>query len=203
MRVAGGAFTDGMPLGRKRVSLDVMCSMKTTVYIVALIAACVGCNRTLDSTPTMPASETHAAETQAALPAMDTALDTPDAKWRERFFKDSTAFSNIPEISGKSTEGILIRVTAKNVGTTTLEYSSQGVEHVQLFQETKVAGRWTKASWDWCGTGKAVFEIAPNASVDLVVSFWNVKKQERMLAKFSEKDTGRSGLVVLAVESER
>jgi hypothetical protein len=91
-------------------------------------------------------------------------------------------------------------VKVKNVGTTTLQYYAAGSEHVQLFQEVDAAGRWTKAAWDWCGTGKEVFEIAPNNSAELVVSFSDDQKRERMLAHFSEKDTKRSGLVVLATE---
>ncbi|MEZ6147449.1 MAG: hypothetical protein R3B91_18910 [Planctomycetaceae bacterium] len=129
--------------------------------------------------------------------------DAPDPKWREMFFEDAEQLSNVPEIAVISTDGKHVRVTAKNVGTTTLQYYSAGAEHVQLFQEIKDAGRWAQSNWDWCGTGKEMFEIAPNESVQLVVDFWDDEERERMLANFSEKDTNRSGLVVLAREPEK
>jgi len=74
------------------------------------------------------------------------------------FFEDAKALSNVPEISVKSSDGKSIRVIAKNVGTTTLQY---------------------------------------------VVDFWDADEQERMLANFSEKDTNRSGLVILATEPDK
>jgi len=119
------------------------------------------------------------------------------------FFEDAKALSNVPEISVKSSDGKSIRVIAKNVGTTTLQYYSAGAENIQLFQEIKTAGRWTQSSWDWCGTGKEHFKIAPNESAELVVDFWDADEQERMLANFSEKDTNRSGLVILATEPDK
>ncbi len=130
-------------------------------------------------------------------------MDAPDPKWRDMFFKDAELLSNVPEITVTSTDGKLVRVIAKNVGTTTLQYYSAGAEHIQLLQEIQVAGRWTQSSWDWCGTGKELFEIAPTESVELVVDFWDDEKRERMLANFSEKDSCRSGLVILATEPDK
>ncbi len=185
-----------------------MCSMKIAIYILSFSAACVGCSRSpdstrVDSTPVHTTLAPSTATTQATLPAMNATLDTPDPRWREIFLENVIALSNVPEISVKSTDGKLIRVTAKNVGTTTLQYCSQGAENVQLFQEIKDAGRWTKSNWDWCGTGKELFEIAPNESAELMVDFWDNGKPERMLTNFSEKDTNRSGLVVLAIEPDK
>lgn len=136
---------------------------------------------------------------------MNATLGIPDLKWRELQFSDAEVeeLVNVPQISVKSTDGEVNRVTVKNVGTTTLRYFSEGAEHVQLFQEIKTDGQWTKSNWDRCGTGKEWFEIAPNTSAELVVHFWDDKNQERMLAKFSEKDTNPSGLVVLASESDK
>ena len=173
-----------------------MCSMKFAKYIIALSVAAIGCSRSSESTRT-PSTP----ETQVALPAE--AVDGPDPEWREMFFEDSERLANVPEITIVSTDGNVVRVTAKNAGTTTLQYYSAGAEHVQLFQEIKEIDKWTQSNWDWCGTGKEVFDIAPNESVELEIDFWDEDKQERMLANFSEKDTNRSGLVVLAIEPEK
>jgi len=124
----------------------------------------------------------------------------PDPTWREMLFEAADALRNIPEITWTSTDGSVIRVTAKNVGNTTLQYSAAGPQHVQLFQEIHVSGKWTQSNWDWCGTGKELFEIPPNNAAELEVSFWDDQTRERMLANFSEKGTNRSGLVVLATE---
>jgi hypothetical protein len=148
-----------------------------------------------------PASQT--VTPQAGSRTANALLDTPDPSWREMLFEDEVALANVPEISVDSTDGRLVRVTAKNVGTTTLQYYSAGPDHIQLFQEIKEAGRWTQSDWDWCGTGKELFEIAPNGSAELIVNFWDEKKQERMLARFSEKDTNRAGLVVLTFEPDK
>lgn len=127
-------------------------------------------------------------------------LEAPDSQWREMFFEDADPLVNIPKITLKSRLDNVTRVTVKNVGSTTLQYSAAGAEHVQLFQEINVDGKWTQSNWDWCGTGKKQFEVAPHGTADLLVDFWDGEKRERMLARFSEKDTKRSGLIVLATE---
>ena len=129
--------------------------------------------------------------------------DAPDSKWREMFFDEDAPLTNIPEITVASTDGFATRVTVKNVGRTTLQYNSAGPEHVQLFQEIHVGGKWIQSNWDWCGTGKELFEIAPNNVAELVVDFWDDQRRERMLANFSEKDTDCSGLVVLVTEPDK
>jgi len=126
--------------------------------------------------------------------------EPPDSKWRELFLENATPLTNIPKTSLTSSVGSVARVTVKNVGNTTLQYYAAGSEHVQLFQEIKVRGKWTQSKWDWCGTGKELFEIAPNSSAELVVDFWDHQERERMLANFSEKDTKCSGFVILATE---
>ncbi len=170
--------------------------MRSTIFILFLSTACLGCSRGPDSSPAVPA------EVRSVPSTAIKRLDAPDPNWREMLFEDTEHLTNFPEVAVTSTDGNIVRVTAKNVGTTTLQYYSTGPDHVQMFQETKVAGKWTQSKWDWCGTGKEWFEIAPNESVELVISFWDEEKQERLLANFSEKDSNRSGLVVLASEPE-
>ena len=128
------------------------------------------------------------------------ALDAPDLKWREMLFEEAEPLANVPEITMISTVAHNTRVNVKNVGNTTLRYVAAGSEHVQLFQEIDVMGRWTQSNWDWCGTGKEVFDIAPNSSAELMIDYWDDQKRERMLARFAEKGTKRSGLIVLAAE---
>ena len=137
---------------------------------------------------------------QAAPPAG--AADEPVLKWSEELFEGSEPLSNVPAITVVSNDGNVVRVTAKNIGTTTLQYCSTATGYIQLFQEIKENGEWTPYKWDWCGTGKEDFDFDPNESVELVVKFWEADKLERMLANFSEKDTNRRGLVVLASESD-
>ena len=124
--------------------------------------------------------------------------NAPDPAWRDLLFENSMPLANVPEIEVKSTQGGSIWVTAKNTGSTTLQYYSAGKSHIQLFQETHDGTKWTNGGWDWCGTGKELFEIAPDESVDLKLNFWLNDQPVRMLAVFSEKNTERSGFVVLA-----
>ncbi len=177
--------------------------MRIATWLLVLCAGGVGCNRSSNSSPIADVPAQSPVTTETASPNAGAEEDTPDPKWREMFFEDTKVLSNVPEISVMSNDGKSIRVVAKNVGTTTLQYYSAGAENIQLFQEIKMAGRWTQSNWDWCGTGKQQFEIAPNASAELVVDFCNDEEQERMLANFSEKDTNRSGLVVLATEPDK
>ena len=127
-------------------------------------------------------------------------VNAPDGKWREMFFEDADPLTNVPEITVISTVGLRTCVTVKNVGNTTLQYEAAGSEHIQLFQEIDVDGKWTQSNWDWCGTGKESFDIVPDSSVELVIDYWDDQERERMLANFAEKGTNRSGLVVLATE---
>ena len=171
-------------------------SMKIAICFLALSVACVGCNSSIDPTPAPSTAAPLAAQTE------NTGMDAPDPSWREMTFKDRVVLANVPKISIGSTDGRLIHVSAKNVGKTTLQYYSAGPDHIQIFREIKKAGRWTQSDWDWCGTGKELFEIAPNGSAEFIVNFWDPKKQERILACFSEKDTNRAGLVVLTSDPD-
>ena len=139
--------------------------------------------------------------------------------WNELLFDDATPLSNFPEITltsetkdpkeGDSSSRSAIhdnngfRVVAKNTGLTTLDYYSGGKHKIQLFQEIYDGKKWKSSNWDWCGTGKSSFQIAPNESVELEVEFWDDSKRERVLAVFSEVGTNRAGLVVLATEPEK
>lgn len=124
--------------------------------------------------------------------------NAPDPKWRELLFKNSAPLLNAPEITVDSVQDDWVRVAARNTGSTTLQYRSAGKSLVQLFQETHDGKQWTTGTWDWCGTGKQRFEIAPDETVELELHFWSEDKPVRMLAAFSEKNTDRRGLVVLA-----
>ena len=173
-----------------------------SLFSVSLLA--IGCSCNSESTPTPSTPETRVdvqakPVDQVALPAG--VADQPVLRWSEELFEGSEPLSNVPVITHVSTVGNVVRVTAKNTGTTTLQYFSTGTGYIQLFQEIKENGEWTPYKWDWCGTGKEDFDIDSNESVELVVKFWDADKQERMLANFSEKETNRCGLVVLASES--
>ena len=112
----------------------------------------------------------------------------------------STALQNTPRIVKTKHTGNIVWLTASNEGDTTLVYSGIGPIGIQLFQEQEVSGSWKFGSWDWCGTGTQSYTIEPGQVVQLMVLFWDNDKRERMLGAFAEKGTGRSGLVVLAVE---
>ncbi len=129
--------------------------------------------------------------------------DVPIAKnWKERFSHGAEPLQNQPSITSTSYGDTETRVIVKNIGSTTLQYFSAGPENIQLFQEIFVADGWQMAGWDWCGTGKEMYEIPPSSSVELVVNFWDGDNRERMQASFSEKGTNRSGFIVLAIEPE-
>ena len=122
------------------------------------------------------------------------------ANWQERFSDDAQPLTNQPSITSVVHGESETLLKVKNNGSTTLTYYSAGAQNIQLFQETFEDGEWIMTGWDWCGTGKELFEIPPNSTVDLVVRFWDADKRERMQASFSEKGTKRSGFVVLAIE---
>ena len=126
----------------------------------------------------------------------------PDDEWSE-LFSGRTPLLNSPTIvpiSGGS-EASEFRVTAKNTGSTVIQYSATGSERISLYQETDANGAWSMSNWS-CGTGSFLFEIAPQESVELEVEFRDDQKRERMLAMFTEKGTNREGLVVLLEEPE-
>ncbi len=129
------------------------------------------------------------------------ASEPTELSWREMFFEDQLPLENKPQIVDISNDGDELVVVVANKGTTTLEYFSAGASHIKLFQEHHRDGEWKPKNWDWCGTGKSRYEIAPGEQVDLRLRFWDPKVRERMLASFTEKGTDRAGLVVLAWES--
>jgi hypothetical protein len=124
----------------------------------------------------------------------------PDAEWSKLSNDGEQPLANVPAVSSPKSRGNEICVTVTNNGDTTLTYYSGGSKHVQLFQECEQNGEWQMGNWDWCGTGKEYFELAPGQSADLVVEVWDTGKRERMLAHFIEKGTPRSGMVVLYSE---
>ena len=52
------------------------------------------------------------------------------------------------------------------------------------------------------GHCEGFYEIGPGESVRLEIEFWDDDKAVRMLGKFSEKGTDRSGLVVLSTSDK-
>ncbi len=131
-------------------------------------------------------------------------VDPPDSQWSELFDDNSPPLTNIPQVTVLSIDRSAARVNVKNVGDTTLQYYSRGPEHVQFFEERYTSGKWTQAAWDWCGTGMESFEIAPHNSAQLAVCFSSDEQlRERVLTYFLEKDTDRSGLVVLATKPDK
>jgi hypothetical protein len=128
--------------------------------------------------------------------------DPPCPEWRGEFLAKNAPLENVPVVVKAEIKGEGLTVTVKNEGSTTLEYSSAGRSGIQLFQEFEETGGWIPAGWDWCGTGKETQQLAPGEQVGLAVGFSDPRR-ERMLACFDEKDTGRSGMVVLAAEDIR
>ena len=73
---------------------------------------------------------------------------------------------------------------------------------ISLFQEVRSDSGWQKDAWSADGMCEGFYEIAPGESVRLEIEFWDDAKAVRMLGKFSEKGTDRSGLVVLATSDK-
>ena len=130
-------------------------------------------------------------------------IEPPDEKWSE-LFSGRSPLANHPTIVPipAGSNASVFRVTAKNTGNTVIQYSAYGPERISLYQETDANGKWVMSNWSWCGTGRCLFEIAPQESVELEVECWDDQKRERMLAMFNEKGTNRRGLVVLLEEPE-
>jgi hypothetical protein len=128
----------------------------------------------------------------------------PSPEWRDDGapFLDAIPLENAPVIVATVKHAGAATVTVRNQGTTILTYSSAGRSGIQLFREFEEWGKWAPAGWDWCGTGKEDFELAPGDQVELAVDFWDIRR-ERMLACFTDETTNQSGLIVLAAEGRR
>ena len=171
--------------------------MKHLLAILLLVTT-VGCTfRSSDQSESSPTAPIEVKVGNAA--STRKSPEDPDPKWRELIFDDAESLENIPSIKLVSLDDESVKVAVTNEGETTLQYYSAGIDHVQTFQETFKDGKWTLGNWDWCGTGKEIFEISPGESTELIFQFWG-EHRERMLANFSEKGTDRTGLVVLATE---
>jgi len=125
--------------------------------------------------------------------------EPPSPEWRRR-----NSLENQPVVVGNIRERGELGVTMGNQGTTTLMYSAAatGRRRVACFSEREENGAWRRNGWEWCGTGREVFELAPGKQVDLYFEFDNPGR-ERVLTMFMEKGTELSGLVVLASEGPR
>jgi hypothetical protein len=126
----------------------------------------------------------------------------PARGWRDGdpgIFEKDEPLQNIPVVvSTKDIDGLLT-VTVANRGSTPLAYRGVGRFGIQLFWEFEEHGEWTAKNWDWCGMGKSSYELAPGEEVGLRVAF-DEPRRERLLGCFTEAETDRSGLIVLATE---
>ena len=125
-----------------------------------------------------------------------------DPKWRETLGGNSEPLLNVPAVSLASHEDGLVIVTATNTGHTTLEYRGSSPSLISLYQEVRKCSVWEQDAWSVDGMCEGFYQIAPRESVKLEIEFWDEGKAVRMLGKFSEKGTNRSGLVVLATSDE-
>jgi hypothetical protein len=127
----------------------------------------------------------------------------PDCKsFNEMFFTEQKTLQNVPVVTPPDRLVGKFSVAVTNRGKTILTYSGRGgPAGVSLYYERFTDGKWCAGTWDWCGTGRGMFEIAPGQTVKLDVVLWDNGVRDRALAAFSEKDTDRTALVVLAEET--
>lgn len=125
-----------------------------------------------------------------------------DPRWRETLLDNSKPLSNVPDVSLASHKDGLVFVTATNTGRTTLEYRGSSQSCISLFQEVRSDSGWQQDAWSVDGHCEGFYEIGPGESVRLEIEFWDDDKAVRMLGKFSEKGTDRSGLVVLSTSDK-
>ena len=121
-----------------------------------------------------------------------------DPKWREMLPANSKPLLNIPAVSSASIKDGLIFVTATNNGNTTLEYRGSSPSSISLCEEIHESSAWKQYGWSGDGPCEEFYEISPGKSVTLEVEFFDDETPIRMLARFSEKGTDRTGMVVLA-----
>ncbi len=129
--------------------------------------------------------------------------NAPDPVWRETVLGNSEPLWNIPDVSLPSQGNGPINVTATNVGRTTLTYRGESQSRILLFQEVRGDSGWQQDAWSGEGPCEESYEIAPGESVKLEIEFFDDADGLRMLGKFAEKGTKRSGLVVLATSRSR
>ena len=125
-----------------------------------------------------------------------------DPRWRETLLDNSKPLSNAPDVSLASHKDGQVFVTATNTGRTTLEYRGSSQSCISLFQEVRSDSGWQQDAWSVDGHCEGFYQIGPGESVRLEIEFWDDNKAVRMLGKFSEKGTDRSGLVVLATSDK-
>ena len=128
--------------------------------------------------------------------------NAPDPIWRETVLDNSEPLLNIPEVSLASRKDGLVFVTATNTGSTTLEYRGSSQSLISLYQEVRSGSVWQQDAWSVDGMCDGFYEIAPGESARLEIEIWDDDKRVRMLGRFSEKGSDRSGLVVLATNDE-
>ena len=128
--------------------------------------------------------------------------NAPDPKWRETtLLVNLKPLRNIPDVTLVSRKDDQVFVTVTNTGRTTLEYRGSSESCISLFQEVPSDSGWKKDAWSGDGHCDGFYEIGTGESVELEIEFWDDWKAVRMLGKFSEKGTDRSGLVVLAAKT--
>lgn len=128
--------------------------------------------------------------------------NAPDPRWWETLLANSKPLWNVPEVTIASHKNGQVFVTATNTGRTTLEYRGSSQSHISLLQEVRSDSGWQKDAWSVDGMCEGYYEIASGESVRLEIEFWDDNMPVRMLGRFSEKGTDRSGLVVLATNDK-
>ena len=125
-----------------------------------------------------------------------------DPRWREMCFEGFEKLENVP--IAQPLKSLIPRATVvsvRNPGTTALEYIAEGgSEKISVYQEVAAGDGWSAQLFPWCGVGKKLYEIPPGKTVNLVVYFRSQKQRERLLGRFTEKGSKKSGLIVLAKE---
>ena len=125
----------------------------------------------------------------------------PDPEWRKHF-GSKKPLENIPTVKVNKNQSKITRVHITNLGTTTLQYVSSVPGGISQYIEVEINNEWRAADGPWCPMGQKWYEIRPNETVELGVKFMHDNYRERLLGSFHEKNTDRSGMVVIATEPE-
>jgi len=151
------------PIPRKRLALWIWPSMWTRISLAAILfAGLTSCFR---------------------FEIFASADDPPSPEWRR-----GDSLENRPVVVANIRERGALGVTVANQGTTTLMYSAAASDRrrIACFSEREENGAWRPNGWDWCGTGREVFELAPGKQVDLNFEFDNPER-ERVLTMLVRK----------------
>ena len=129
---------------------------------ILLLGTTLGCGSDINGKGEGVASVQEAAQVAKPSPNRNSP-DAPDSEWRTSLFENAKELRNVPSVTVVSVEAGTVKVSVANVGKTALQYYSAGVDHVQTYQEIHEDGKWFMNNWDWCGTGKKMYEIPPDS----------------------------------------